>query len=232
MAAGYGTATYMSPSTTQIAGKVGLQTIIKSPVTNVTYTNSGNFPANHQMQQQSMIESTSPRHQRSGNMQTVVGSPGQIPLTLVQHPLLAGTVPRGMVLPYSAASGGVLAPHMGTLQHQAAYDPYHLNQYGGAESPPPENMSPLYQVGSGDMQPLNMQLSHQIGPSMQQPHYPMLQGPGLAMGFVAPNMGLVPNISHQSMTSYHNHAGTNRSHSQQDSPMTGVQMQQSPVPSS
>ncbi|XP_039249502.2 uncharacterized protein LOC120327151 isoform X1 [Styela clava] len=226
--AGYGTATYMSPSTTQVAGKVGLSTNVKSPS-----SSGGGFSSIHPM-----TESASPRHTNRGSslqqQQTLITNAAPI-LDAIPHQLLTtGVFPPGQ----QYSTGGVLGP-LGGITHQPGFGginppSFAVNQYGG-DSPPPESMSPYYQGGSGDMPPLGVAL--QQHPSL--PPYQMLgmQASGLAMGYVGQGTGMMGanlgGVGHPPMGPYHSHhSSTSRSHSQQDSPMTGVQMQQSPVPSS
>lgn len=190
--AGYGTATYMSPSTTQVAGKVGLHTNnVKSPASNTHYPQYSNH---------TMAEAASPRQRNAPQTQMMTG-PGLFPSANAQYGL---------------------TPQMGGAGSQSAYNSLNSSypaQYGD-ESPQPESMSPYYQGGSGDMN-----LPHQMGHSLGQP-YQMLGVQPALMGAAG----------HQSLGSYHGHhhhhsGAAGRSRSQQDSPMTGVQMQQSPVPS-
>lgn len=207
----------MSPSTTQVsvAGKVGLQTNnVKSPSSNSQYSS---YSSNHPM-----AEASSPRHRSSGLQQNIL--PNAMHTQMLSG---AAVFPTGNS---QFLSGGSLSSHMGGSQsgYNSISSSYQVAQYG-EESPPPESMSPYYQSGSGDMSLQHHQL---VGHSMGQ-QYQML-GIQQPLGGIG---GALGPVGHQSLGSYHghhhhHHSGASRSHSQQDSPMTGVQMQQSPVPSS
>lgn len=207
LTAGYGTATYMSPSATQVAGKVGLQTNnVKSPSSNSQYSS---YSSNHPM-----TEASSPRHRSSGLQANAL--PNAMHTQILTG---AAVFPSGSM---SSHMGGVVGSTSG---YNSISSSYQVAQYGD-ESPPLESMSPYYAGGSGDISSLNMPLQHQLVGQQYQ-----------MLGIQQPLGGALGTVGHQSLGSYHghhhhHHSSASRSHSQQDSPMTGVQMQQSPVPSS
>ncbi|XP_078490188.1 dual specificity tyrosine-phosphorylation-regulated kinase 1A isoform X1 [Ciona intestinalis] len=110
----------------------------------------------------------------------------------------------------------------GTIQGGGPFNPHY-----GTSSPPQTLPSSYYQPSlpgsTGDMVPLSLQ-----APAVLIPQHQLLP-PTMVPPLLPMDFGQQPlnRMNNQTTQGYHA-----RTHSQQDSPMTGVQVQQSPVPSS
>ncbi|XP_076803844.1 dual specificity tyrosine-phosphorylation-regulated kinase 1A-like isoform X2 [Clavelina lepadiformis] len=197
--------TYASPGYPPSTGSNSKMSQVKSPLGGAQYLQSAFPPQATTHLPGGLFPSQSPpRQTRNSNSSTSS-----------THQYLLGSGPApGLTPPFGTLSGGV------------AFNPQH---YTGSTSPPAQLPSGYYQQpgGSGDVVPLGLQPPSLLIP--QHPTFgvlPQMVKPMLPMDYGQP-LGRVGNPGTQG--AFHQQP---RTHSQPDSPMTGVQVQQSPVPSS